>query len=52
MKKLINISGTIYNNDYEIIDFTLAEIQLLKRRQRYDFRSTLENDKYNIVSFD
>ena len=52
MKKLVNISGNVYNNNWEIIDFSLAELQMLKRRQRYDFRSTLENDKYNIVSLD
>ena len=52
MKSLVNISGSVYKNNYEIIDFTLAELQIFKRRQRYEFRSTLENDKYNILSFD
>ena len=52
MKKVITISGSVYNNNYEIIDFTLAELQILKRRQRYAYRSTLENDKYNIMDFD
>ena len=52
MDKLIVISGKSYNNDYAIIDFTLAELQILKRKQRYDFRSTYTNDKYNVVTLD
>jgi glycerophosphoryl diester phosphodiesterase len=52
MKSLVVISGSTYKDDYEIIDFTLAELQMLKRRQRYDFRSTYTNEKYNMVSLD
>lgn len=52
MKSLAVISGTPYKNDYEIIDFSLAELQMLKRRQRYDYRQTYTNDKYNMVSLD
>lgn len=52
MKSLVVISGATYKNDYEIIDFTLAELQMLKRRQRYDYRQTYTNDKYNMVSLD
>lgn len=51
-KALIVIGGKTYHDDWQILDFTLAELQIMRRRQRYEFRSTLENDKYAMVSFD
>jgi len=35
--------------DYYVEDFTMAELKMLKRRQRYEDRSQLENDRYEMV---
>ena len=52
LDKIVTISGKVYQNDYAIIDFSLAELNILKRKQRYTYRSTDENDKYNMVTLD
>lgn len=40
------------NGSFYVNDFTLAELRLLKRKMREDYRSPLSNDKYNIISLE
>jgi glycerophosphoryl diester phosphodiesterase len=37
-----------YTDDYLIKDFTLAELKMLKRKQRYDYRNPYYNYEYDI----
>ena len=39
-----------HDGKYYVEDFTLQELKLLKRKQRYTFRSTLLNDKFEILT--
>lgn len=35
--------GNLYSNDWLLHDFSLAELKMLRRRQRYDYRSQYNN---------
>lgn len=39
-------------DDYAIPDFTLAELKMLKRKQRYDFRSKATDGVFDMLTLD
>lgn len=39
-----------YTNDYLIHDFSLSEIKLLKRKQRFEFRNQMMNDIFPYMT--
>jgi glycerophosphoryl diester phosphodiesterase len=43
--------GSTYTNDYFIHDFTLAEIKLLKRKQRLPYRNQMLNEMFPYMTF-
>jgi glycerophosphoryl diester phosphodiesterase len=45
-------SGNICTNDFMFIDFTIAEIKMVKRRQRFSYRSTATDGFFQVPTFE
>jgi glycerophosphoryl diester phosphodiesterase len=46
------ISGKIFTNDFLLHDFTLTELKMLQKRQRFDNRSPFMNDMFTFMSLE
>ena len=45
-------SGNVCQDDFMFIDFTLAEIKMVNRRQRFAYRSTYTDGLFEIPTFE
>jgi hypothetical protein len=45
-------SGNVYNDDYLIKDFTLSQIKMLRRKNRYSNRNQYLNGIFDMLTFD
>jgi len=49
---IIPASGHVFINDYPVPEFTVEEVRMLKRRQRFDYRSTTMDGLFTIPTFE